>query len=139
MNVKKVGEGQDKGRRMRRLSIEVEVVFGNPQLGCRGSGICRVNTKAAWSRNRREKGSAIGYLAARGGCILELKFPVKNLKAGRAEAHLDEEVMKVPAEIVLPGPVVRALHLAKGSTIAAGAYPIKDRKGCKVILLAAPG
>lgn len=33
-----------KEKKQDQKNIKVEVVFGNPQKGCRGSGICRVST-----------------------------------------------------------------------------------------------
>lgn len=122
----------------RRVTLQVEVIFGNPHHGCRGSGICQVTTKAAWKPTPEEAFSSrrvSAYLVARAGRLLELKFSSKALHDPDLEARLRQDTFEIPVEVSLPGAVRRSLGLKKTTAIAAGAYPLLRRKGSIALVL----
>lgn len=138
MDLKKVSEGKNREKLSRRVTLRVEVIFGNPHMGCRGSGICQVTTKAAWKPNLEEASSSrrvSAYLVARAGRLLELKFPLKALHEVDLEACLQQDTFEIPVEVSLPGTVRRGLRLKNTVAIAAGAYPLHRRKGSIVLVL----
>jgi len=141
MNLKKISGGKSKGKLARRLSVKVEVIFGNPNQGCRGSGICRVSAKGTPMQSRKENRTdrqVTAHLATRGGKLLELKFPLEALSASILEELFGGATFETPAGVILPPAVCSGLGLKKQSAIAAGTYPLLHRKSTKVILLGSP-
>ncbi len=138
MDLKKVSEGKNLGKLSRRVTLQVEVIFGNPHLGCRGSGICQVTTKAAWKPTVEEASSTrrvSAYLVARAGRLLELKFLLKALHDPDLEARLQQDTFEVPVKVSLPGTVLRGLGLKKTTALAAGTYPLLRRRGSIALVL----
>ncbi len=109
-------------------SLRCDVVFGSPSVGCRGTGICKLNAHnsaraVALKHNCRGAGGLL--ISSNEGEGVSLILPRELLCTHIVRNHLRHGVLQMDEPCKIPSNIVAALGL-KITTLAPGNYPVEN-------------
>lgn len=112
-------------------SLSCDVVFGSPNLGCRGTGICKLNAndgmRVAPLQQRCQ--SATGLLfSLDDGATAVLILPREFLCVNILRNHFRQGLLRMESPCRIPDSIATALGL-KFSNLAPGSYPVNQLDG----------
>lgn len=112
-------------------SLSCDVVFGSPNLGCRGTGICKLNAndgvKAAIAQQSCKSASGL-LISEKDGTGLALLIPREFLCINILRSQFRHGVFKMESPCRIPKSMVTALGL-HCSHLAPGNYPVQQLDG----------
>lgn len=112
-------------------SLSCDVVFGSPNLGCRGTGICKLNANYGMrAANVRQSCTSTAALLVSldGGAGAALLLPREFLGINILRNQFRHGVLRMDAPCPLPKSVTTALGL-KFDSLAPGIYPVEQLDG----------
>jgi hypothetical protein len=111
--------------------ITAEVIFGSPNLGCRGTGICKIMdaTRVETGISRTACNRAPVFLAAdETGKSVSLLLIREFVCLNIYKTHLRKGILEMASSCTLPTCLVEYLSL-DSDTLAPGCYPIQESDG----------
>lgn len=112
-------------------SLSCDVVFGSPNVGCRGTGICKLNAhgvRKTTALRQSCRGAAALLVPLDGGEGVALLLPREFLCAHILRRHLRYNTLQMSAPCKIPPGFVAALGL-KIQELSPGHYPVIQTDG----------
>lgn len=109
-------------------SLSCDVVFGSPSVGCRGTGICKLNAHnglRAIALKQNCRGAVALLVSSNEGEGVSLILPRELLCTHIVRNHLRHGVLQMTEPCKIPGHIVATLGL-KITTLAPGNYPVEN-------------
>ena len=112
-------------------SLSCDVVFGSPNLGCRGTGICKLNAndgvRAAGFQQNCKSASAL-FVSLDEGAGAALLLPRESVCINILRNHFRHGLLYMESPCSIPHNIVMALGLKFGS-LAPGIYRVEQLDG----------
>lgn len=112
-------------------SLSCDVVFGSPNLGCRGTGICKLNANdgARLVSLQQTCRSATGlFVSLDDGVAAALILPREFLCVNILRKHFRHGVLRMETPCRIPGSIAATLGL-KFDSLSPGLYPVEQLDG----------
>lgn len=112
-------------------SLSCDVVFGSPNLGCRGTGICKLNANdgvRAANVQQSCRNAAALFVSHDDGAAAALLLPREFLCVNILRNHFRNGLLRMESPCRIPVSIVTALDL-KFSSLAPGIYPVEQLDG----------
>ena len=112
-------------------SLSCDVVFGSPNLGCRGTGICKLNANDGGSAVKLQQTcrSATGlFVSLDDGAGAALILPREFLCVNILRNHFRHGMLCMESPCQIPDSIAVALGL-RFDSLAAGIYPVEQLDG----------
>ena len=112
-------------------SLSCDVVFGSPNLGCRGTGICKLNAndgaRAALVQQSCSSTTAL-FVSLDDGAAAALLLPREFLCVNILRKHFRQGVLCMESPCRIPKSIAIALGL-RFNQLAPGIYPVEQLDG----------
>lgn len=112
-------------------SLSCDVVFGSPNLGCRGTGICKLNAhdggRAANLQQTCKSATAL-LVSLDEGAGAALLLPREFLCVNILRNHFRHGVLRMESACRIPNSIAAALGL-RFDNLAPGTYPVEQLNG----------
>ena len=109
-------------------SLRCDVVFGSPSVGCRGTGICKLNahnSARAVALKQNCRGVVALLVSSNEGEGVSLILPRELLCTHIVRNHLRHGVLQMTEPCKIPGNIVATLGL-KIKSLPPGNYPVEN-------------
>ena len=112
-------------------SLTCDVVFGSPSVGCRGTGICRLNAngvRRAFELKQTCRGTSALLMPLNGGQGVSMILPRAFLCVNILRSHLKNNLLHLSEPCHIPQNIAKALGL-KIKSLPSGTYPVAQSDG----------
>lgn len=112
-------------------SLRCDVVFGSPSVGCRGTGICKLNAngiRRATELKQTCRGTSALLLPIDGGKGVSMILPRELMCVNIVRNHLRNNVLNMPESCRIPAVIASALGL-QIKYLPSGTYPVIQSDG----------
>lgn len=112
-------------------SLRCDVVFGSPSVGCRGTGICKLNANGvaqALVMKQTCRGASALLVPINGGEGVSMIIPREFLCINIIRNHFRHNVLQMNEPCPIPKGFINTLGL-KIKDLAPGTYPVKEMDG----------
>lgn len=112
-------------------SLTCDVVFGSPSVGCRGTGICKLNAngvRRALELKQTCRGTSALLMPLDGGQGVSMILPREFMCINILRNHLRNNLLHLPEPCTIPQSIVKALGL-KIKSLPSGTYQVAQAEG----------